>query len=153
MIPRVVANPVIRGLPLLAALGLSALVALCFPVVVLGAVPSVGIEATTSFWWTILEEVENGLLQSGSRDPAADVASGFNFKQGRLAFRFIAPGDKLEALIRIRLEERTDVLDFWGAYQATPWLNASIGQMKIPSTHEVLTKDDKLDFVSKFFIH
>ncbi len=149
VIARVVASPTAWAPFLLAAVGLSALIALGFPVVALGTVPSVGIEATTSFWWTILEEVENGLLQSGSRDPAADVASGFNFKQGRLAFRFIAPGDKLEALIRIRLEERTDVLDFWGAYQATPWLNASIGQMKIPSTHEVLTRDDKLDFISR----
>ena len=111
--------------------------------------PKVGVEANTSFWWTVFEQVENGLVQSGSEDPAADEASGFSFRQGRVAFHFESPEGSVEALLRIRLEERTDIIDFWGTYHAAPWLSMSIGQMKIPSTAEVLTQDHMLDFVSR----
>jgi hypothetical protein len=111
--------------------------------------PRIGMEANTSFWWTIYEQVENGLRQSGSGESAAAQASGFNFKQGRVALTFASPDEKVEALVRIRLEERTDVIDFWGAYRAAPWLTLSVGQMKIPSTAEVLTRDHALDFISR----
>jgi hypothetical protein len=111
--------------------------------------PIIGIEANSSFWFTIYEEVENGLIQPGSGDPAADHASGFNFKLGRVALTFESPDRKIEALIRLRLEERTDVISFWGAYHAAPWLGAYIGQMKIPSTAEVLAPDHLLDFTSR----
>lgn len=126
-----------------------AIALLVSPSVVTAEAPKVGIEANTSFWWIIDEEVENGLLQAGSMDDAADRASGFNFKQGRIAFSFESPRGTVEALIRIRLEERTDIIDFWGAFHAAPWLNISIGQMKIPSTAEVLTEDHRLDFISR----
>jgi hypothetical protein len=109
----------------------------------------IGIEANTSFWWVVSEQVENGLLQAGSLDAAADQASGFNFKQGRLAFSFESPNGRIEAFIRLRLEERTDVIDFWGSYRAAPWLTLSIGQMKIPSTAEVLTPDHGIDFITR----
>ena len=119
------------------------------PIAVTAERPVVSIEANTSFWWTMHEQVENGLLQEGSKDAAADEASGFNFKQGRTALVFESPDGKIEALLRVRLEERTDIIDFWGAYRASPWLRISIGQMKIPSTAEVLTRDHKLDFISR----
>lgn len=111
--------------------------------------PRVGIEANTSFWWTVMEEVENGLLQAGSLDAAADQASGFNFKQGRLAFSFESPEGRIEAFLRLRLEKRTDVIDFWGSYRAATWMAVSIGQMKIPSTAEVLAPDHGLDFITR----
>jgi hypothetical protein len=111
--------------------------------------PRARIEANTSFWWVVSEQVENGLLQAGSLDEAADRASGFNFKQGRLAFSFESPDERIEAFIRLRLEERTDVIDFWGSYRAAPWLTLSIGQMKIPSTSEVLTPDHAIDFITR----
>ena len=111
--------------------------------------PRIGIEANTSFWWVLLEEVENGLLQPGSLDEAADRASGFNFKQGRLAFSFESPRGTFGAFLRLRLEERTDVIDFWGSYRAASWLDLSIGQMKVPSTSEVLTPDHAIDFITR----
>ncbi len=111
--------------------------------------PRIGIEVNSSFWVTIYEEVENGLVQPGSGDAAADHASGFNFKLGRIALTFESPDRKIEALVRLRLEERTDVISFWGAYHAAPWLGAYIGQMKIPSTAEVLAPDHLIDFLSR----
>ena len=120
-----------------------------FPTLTTAESPHVRVEANTSFWWTIHEQVENGLLQAGSKEHAADQASGFNFKQGRVSFVFISPDRRIEALLKIRLEERADIIDFWGAYHVTPWLRVSIGQMKIPSTGEVLTQDHLLDFISR----
>jgi hypothetical protein len=111
--------------------------------------PRIGIEANSSFWLTIYEQVENGLVQPVSGDPAADHASGFNFKLGRIALTFLSPDEKIEALVRLRLEERTDVISFWGAYHVTPSLAAYIGQMKIPSTAEVLAPDHLLDFITR----
>ncbi len=111
--------------------------------------PKFEAEATASFWWNIIEEVENGLIQAGSLDQAADVASGFSFRHGRVTLDIESPHGKVGALIRIRLEERTDIIDFWGAYHGAPWLNIYIGQMKVPSTFEVLTSYQKLDFATR----
>lgn len=110
---------------------------------------NVTIETTTSFGWTVHEEVENGLRQAGSSDSADEEASGFLFRQGRVSLRFSADGGKIEGLVRLRLEERTDILDFWGSYRPIPEGSISIGQMKIPSTGEVLSPDDKLDFIAR----
>lgn len=111
--------------------------------------PKVAIEANTSFWMTLHEEVQNGLRQPGSDDEAADTASGFNFKQGRVALAFESPEGRVEGLVRLRLEERTDIIDFWGAYHVAQWLSLAIGQMKIPSTAEVLARDHLIDFISR----
>ena len=137
-----------KSITLSSAVLMTLLLAAC-PSGASGESPRIGIEANTSFWWIVAEEVENGLLQAGSLDEAADRASGFNFKQGRLAFSFESPTGRIGAFIRLRLEERTDVIDFWGSYRAAPWLTLSIGQMKIPSTAEVLTPDHGLDFITR----
>jgi len=130
--------------------GCAILMVIClFPLPARTETPHIRLEANTSFWWTVHEQVENNLRQQGSDDVAASEASGFNFRQGRLAFSLLSPDQKIEALIRIRLEERTDIIDFWGAYHAAPALNIFIGQMKIPSTGEVLTEDHRLDFISR----
>ena len=55
---------------------------------VAAAGPKVAVEANTSFWVTLHEEAQNGQDQPGSDDEAAQTASGFNFKQGRVAFTF-----------------------------------------------------------------
>ena len=102
-----------------------------------------------SVWWLLDEQVESGQIQPGSLDRAADSASGFNFRQGRLAFIALSPDGKMEALIRIRLEERTDIIDFYGAYHHSAPLNFYVGQMKIPSTAEVLNPDQSLDFITR----
>jgi hypothetical protein len=128
---------------------LAAFALLTIPLAGAAETPKIGVQANTSFWWILDEEVENGLIQAGSGDDAADRAAGFNFKQGRIAFSFESPRRNIELFIRLRLEERTDVIDFWGAYHIAPWLGVSVGQMKIPSTAEVLTEDHALDFVSR----
>ena len=107
------------------------------------------VEGDMSFWWVIQEQVENGVVQAGSGDQAAQEASGFNLKQGRIAFDWENSDRRVEALLRIRLEERTDILDCWGAFHAQPWLNFYVGQMKIPLTAEVLRPDQSLDFISR----
>jgi len=111
--------------------------------------PRVWVEANSSIWLTILEQNENGLTQQGSRDEAAQEASGFNMKQGRVALLFSGHDDKVEALVRLRLEERTDLLDFWGRYRHAPWLQITLGQQMIPSTHEVLVPDHLTDFITR----
>jgi hypothetical protein len=110
---------------------------------------TVGFEATTSFWWTIHEEVENGLRQQGSGDVADDHASGFSFRHGRLGFLVQPPSKDLELRLRIRLEERTDIVDFYGGWLPNELLNLYVGQMKIPSTAEVQRPYDELDFASR----
>ncbi len=111
--------------------------------------PKVGIEANINIWVTFHEQVENQLVQAGSLDEAAQEASGFNFKQGRLGFMFLSPDTQWEALIRFRLEERTDIIDFWGAFRPSVLFGAYIGQMKIPSTFEVLQRDHMIDFITR----
>ncbi len=138
-----------QAVGVLAAAALILLIAFTVPPAQAAERPEVAVEANTSFWWVISEEVENGLLQRGSLDPAAAHASGFNFKQGRLAFSFESPRGDIEAFLRLRLEERTDIIDFWGAYHIAPCLAVYMGQMKIPSIEEVLTPDHMLDFITR----
>jgi len=114
-----------------------------------GRSPSLDMEATASFWWTIHEQVQNGLIQQGSGDRAADHASGFAFRHGRIAFILGSSGGDLELLLRIRLEERTDIVDFYGGWIPSHIFRIYIGQMKIPSTAEVLTPYNDLDFASR----
>ncbi|MFO8055928.1 MAG: porin [bacterium] len=108
-----------------------------------------GLEANAGFWWVLQEEVENGELQAGTRDTAAQEASGFNFKQGRLGVHFGTDNGKLEGVFRIRLEERMDIIDCYGIFHAAPWMSFYVGQMKIPSTREVLKRDHMTDFVTR----
>ena len=114
-----------------------------------GSSPTLDMEATASFWWTIHEQVQNGLVQPGSGDRAADHASGFAFRHGRIAFILGSPGGDLKLLLRLRLEERTDIVDFYGGYLPSQYFRIYIGQMKIPSTAEVLTAYNDLDFASR----
>jgi hypothetical protein len=114
-----------------------------------GSSPTLDMEATASFWWILHEEVQNGLIQQGSGDEADDYASGFLFRHGRIAFIFGSSGGQIELLLRIRLEERTDIVDFHGGFLPSPLFRLYIGQMKIPSTREVLTAYNELDFASR----
>jgi len=110
---------------------------------------SIGFEATASFWWTLHEQVENGLIQASSGDRADDHASGFSFRHGRIGFVLGSPRKDLELRLRLRLEERTDVVDFYAGWLPSQTLHLFVGQMKIPSTAEVLTPYDELDFASR----
>ncbi|HMA75933.1 MAG TPA: hypothetical protein VKO43_01345 [Candidatus Krumholzibacteriaceae bacterium] len=106
------------------------------------------VETKASFWW-LLEEVENGLFQNGSLDPAAEHASGFNFNSGRIALSWRSEDEKVELITQLRLEERADLIDFYGTWNFRPWLKASVGQMRIPSTYEGMTPFNNLDFISR----
>ncbi len=114
-----------------------------------GTSPTFDMEATASFWWTIHEQAQNGLTQPGSGDRADDHASGFAFRHGRIAFILGSSKGDLQLLLRIRLEERTDIVDFYGGWLPSQLFRIYIGQMKIPSTTEVLTAYNDLDFASR----
>jgi len=114
-----------------------------------GRSPTLDVESSASFWWTAYEQVQNGLIQQGSGDRADDYASGFTFINGRIAFILGSPDGDLQLLTRIRLEERTDIVDFYGGWTPSTLFRLYIGQMKFPSTGEVLTPYDELDFATR----
>ena len=80
------------------------------PAAAAAELPSLGFEANGSFWLLFHEQVENQLIQGGSRDAAVEEASGFNFKQGRLAVMLKSPDERWEALVRLRLEDGEVIL-------------------------------------------
>ena len=51
--------------------------------------------------------------------------------------------------MRFQLEEQTGIIDFYGAWKPSSKIGLYVGQMKIPSTDEVLTRDPMVDFVSR----
>jgi hypothetical protein len=106
------------------------------------------IEGSMSLWWNIYEENENGIRQARTQKPAADVASGFNLKQGRVSLNYEDTKRPIGARIQIRLEERIAILDGYGIWRPTRFLHLYLGQMKVPSTYETLISDNDLDFIS-----
>jgi hypothetical protein len=111
--------------------------------------PSLRIGTHLGFWWIIQEQVENGVKQPGTGKPAAQESSGFDFKLGRFYVDFKSPDGQFEAYVNLRLERQIEALDVWGAYRPADWLGVYVGQMKFPSTHEVLMPDHQLDFISR----
>ena len=112
-------------------------------------VASVRFDATSSFWFLLHEAAQNGLIQPGSGDLADSHASGFSFRHGRVGITVGLPGGDFGIRLRLRLEERTDISDFYGSWTPSPLLNVYLGQMKIPSTAEARSPYDQLDFVSR----
>jgi len=108
-----------------------------------------GLEGNMSLWWNIYEENENGIMEARTQTPAADVASGFNLKQGRVILNYEDPLRSLGARLHIRLEERVALLDGYGAWRPFHFFNLYLGQMKVPSTYESLMSDTDLDFISR----
>jgi len=107
------------------------------------------IETNLSLWWVLLEENQNGIEQAGSGDPAEEAASGFAIKQGRIILSYEDTDNHFGLYAQVRLEERVAILDLYGMWKPVNWFNFYAGQMKIPSTYEVLTKDECLDFVTR----
>jgi hypothetical protein len=107
------------------------------------------INSSTSVWWTLYEQNENGIIQQGSLDKSSEVASGFNVKQSRLTFDYNDSKYPLNAKTQIRLEERIAILDCYLSWLQSKYCQLYAGQMKIPSSDEALTADDKLDFISR----
>ena len=107
------------------------------------------LEGNLSLWWDIYEQNENGILQTRTGSPAADVASGFNLKQGRISLNYRDNETPMSARFQIRLEERVALLDGYGVWSPSQLFHLYLGQMKIPTTYEVLIADSELDFVSR----
>ena len=53
------------------------------------------VETDMSLWWVVYEESENGIIQAGSLDEAAQATSGFNIKQGRVVFYYEDTGHNI----------------------------------------------------------
>ncbi len=100
-------------------------------------------------WWTILEEVENGLQHPLTGEEAADQSSGFSFNRARL--RVHIESANLSGRLSVRLEgSPPGLLD---AFVLLPLLGRRMqiaaGQMKVPSTYEVAVPSDRLDFLTR----
>ncbi|MDD5224508.1 MAG: porin [bacterium] len=100
-------------------------------------------------WWTISEQVKNGIRQEGSSDPAAQEAFGFSLARARVGLSQSFLDDSLGFKLEVKLEEGVEPLDYYIYYKPFPFLNLYLGQMKIPSTYEVLQSDSQLDFISR----
>lgn len=108
---------------------------------------SLGLEADAGIQWLIREDVQNGLYQAGSGDEADDIATGFNLRRARLGLIFESADRQLGLVLRLRLEERTDILDCYGSWRFARGYSLDLGQMKIPSLAETLTPDRDRDFI------
>ncbi len=118
-----------------------------FPSIVLAT--QFGVEGDLSVWGVFYEENENGRRQRDTNDEAADTASGFNLNRARIVFDFQDYRYDVFAKFQLRLEEMVDVLDAYGMWRPEDWFSLRVGQMKIPSTYEVLTPAKNLDFISR----
>jgi hypothetical protein len=108
---------------------------------------SSNISGNINVWWNVYEQNENGVQQSGTKDNAADVASGFNIKQARLTYDYNK--SPFSARAQVRFEERVALLDCYISWQPCHLAQLYIGQMKVPSTYEALAPDKNLDFISR----
>ncbi len=106
-------------------------------------------ESELSFWWIIHEEMETGALQAGTQDKAAQEASGFSLNKARLSFYYLIPEHHILSKVKLRMEENFILYDAYLSYQPSSLFQVYLGQMKIPSTYEVLTEDAKLDFITR----
>ncbi len=102
-----------------------------------------------SFWWVIQEQNENGIMQIRTEDDAAREASGFNLKRARISLLPSAPQYNLYAKVQAEFSQQVNLLDAWISYRPVPFFNLYVGQMKIPSTYEVLTDEYSLDFITR----
>ena len=110
---------------------------------------NLALEGNIGLWWNIYEQNENGIMQARTQEAAADVASGFNLKQGRISFDYEDTERPIGARLQIRLEERVSLLDGYGFWRPFNFFNLYLGQMKVPSTYESLAADTELDFISR----
>lgn len=109
---------------------------------------AVELHGYAQLWWTVYEGAENGLRQPVTQEAAADHASGFLLRRAR------ANGDFRVAGVRGRLGVRLEgsPIALLDAYAIVP-LRGEVaelwaGQMKIPSTYEIETPSETLDFAT-----
>ena len=100
-------------------------------------------------WWTLYEQVQNGIRQEGSSDRAAQEAFGFSLARARVGLSQSFLDESLGFKFEVKFEEGVEPLEYYIYYQPRSFLNLYLGQMKIPSTYEVLQSDSQLDFISR----
>jgi hypothetical protein len=106
-------------------------------------------ESYVSFWWIIQEEMENGALQLGTKDEAVQEASGFSLNKARLSFYYLMPEHHIQSKVKLRMEGKFALYDAYISYQPSSLFQLYLGQMKVPSTYEVLTPEHLLDFITQ----
>jgi hypothetical protein len=142
--------PLHRRLAAFAALATLAVAGAAAPPVARAGAPwSLQVDGSLSVWWTLHEQVANGLRQPQSGDKAVEEASGFNLYRARLGGWFRR--GELAGRVTIRFEgSPPGLLD---AHLAWPIrgerLRIVAGQMKIPATYEVALSEQDLDFVTR----
>lgn len=100
-------------------------------------------------WWTIREELENGIRQAGSEDPAAQTTAGFSLRRARLSLADTLGSSRLRFRLEILLEENARLTDCYLAGRLAPGWELAVGQQKIPSIYESLQSSAGLDFVER----
>lgn len=100
-------------------------------------------------WWSLYDEVTNGLRHPITLEEAPDEASGFSIYRARL--RATVEKGRVTGTVSVRLDGSPPAL--LDAYFSVPVLARHLGlwagQMKIPSTYEVLVSGAKWDFLTR----
>lgn len=110
-----------------------------------GAEPATG--GYVQIWWTVHEAVENGLRQAGSGDRAQQVASGFSVRRARVSLQDTLASSRFHYRVEALLEKSARLTDCFLAGRVSEGLELRVGQMKIPSTCEVMTPLGQRDFI------
>lgn len=98
--------------------------------------------------WLRYEGFENGLRQGQTKQKAAQEASGFSFKQARLAVDYERPDWGLR--LEVRFVPQVNLTDAYFYYAIMKQiLVVQAGQMKIPGTYEQGVGDRELDFPTR----
>jgi len=100
-------------------------------------------------WWTIYEQLENGRLQSKTRDEAQQETHGFSIRRARVSLRSSCPDDRIGYKVELKLEGDTALSDCYVSLRIRDDLKVYLGQMKIPSTYELEAASTELDFISR----
>jgi hypothetical protein len=100
-------------------------------------------------WWTIREELENGVRQAGSEDLAAQTTGGFSLRRARLSLADTLGSSRLRYKVEILLEDNARLTDCYLSARLVPGWELAVGQQKIPSTYESLQSSTSLDFAAR----
>jgi hypothetical protein len=100
-------------------------------------------------WWALYEEVESGRRQEGTLDPAVREAFGFSLARARAALSQSFLDESLDFRFEAKFEDNVEPLEYYLSYKPRNFLNIYLGQIKIPSTYEVLQSDSQLDFIAR----
>jgi hypothetical protein len=107
------------------------------------------IHGYAQIWWTLYEELENGLRQAGSGDRAQQEVSGFSLRRARVSFQDTLGSGQARFRIEVLLEKSARLTDCFLAVRLADGLELLFGQMKIPSTYEVMEPNDQTDFIER----